>query len=74
MTVRVLSNFILFTGAAGLMLLVSLNFYALLEGGPNAVAFFSPEWAATWGGAYAGFAIAMVFGVIGRLSAQQTAR
>jgi hypothetical protein len=68
---RALSNFVLFTGAAGLMLLVSLNFYALMEGGPNAVSFFSPEWMSVWGTAYLGFAASIVFGIVGALSASK---
>jgi hypothetical protein len=69
-SMRALSNFVLFTGAAGLMLLVSLNFYALMEGGPNAMSFFSPEWISAWGAAYLGFGASVLFGIIGRLSAE----
>ncbi|MCQ8186207.1 hypothetical protein [Parvularcula maris] len=69
---RALSNFVLFTGAAGLMLLVSLNFYALLAGTPNAVSFFSSEWMSAWGTAYLGFGASVICGIVGRLSAEAT--
>lgn len=67
---RLFSNVLVFIGAAGLMLLVSLNLYNLIAETADAVSFLSADWWQRFGMSYTGFGLALASGVVMRLRAE----